>query len=192
VALFAVVALVVIIVYTQMSKPGEAGSSTKQSAPMQTGVMPSQAGPDMAKLASMKAAVEANPTDQNLLVQYGNALYDAAQWESAAEIYERYLKIAPRDADARVDMGIAYYQMGLASDSATGRVLLRKAIGEMKRANAGDPKHQASAFNLGIVFLQLGEIDSSNVWFNRTVALNKDSDLGVKAARILNQHSFSK
>ena len=58
----------------------------------------------------------------------------------------------------------------------------------MREANNASPRHQPSAFNLGVVYLHMQDLDESNKWFRRAVELNKDSDLGKRAQDILNQH----
>jgi Tfp pilus assembly protein PilF len=53
------------------------------------------------------------------------------------------------------------------------------------------PDHQPAAFNLGVVSLAMGDLESSNRWFRRAVELNPSSGLGREAKRILEQHSVT-
>ena len=189
VALTAIIALIAIVVYAQFSKPG-AAPAAPPSASMQTSSFPAKTEPTEAQLSALQTAVEANPDDQTSLLQLSNALYDAGQWGRAVGFYQKYLKLAPKDADARVDLGICFYQLGLGVDSANATAEFQKAVASMRSGFTVAPTHQAAAFNLGIVFLQMGDLDSSNAWFKRCVSLNKDSDLGAKASRMLEQHTF--
>jgi Flp pilus assembly protein TadD len=183
VALLAIVALVGVVVYTQWT-----GDSSRPAAQRQNGA-PAQAV-DPSALLRLQQSVEADPNDADALLHLSNALQDNAQLERAVETYGRYLAIRPKDADARVDMGICLYQLGLA-DSALAPSLFARAVREMRTALAGNPAHQPAAFNLAIVFLQMGSLDSSNAWFSRAVAINKTSDLGTRAQRLLDQHSIA-
>jgi hypothetical protein len=69
--------------------------------------------------------------------------------------------------------------------------MLRTAVQEMELALKYRPDHQPAAFNLGIVHLTMGELETSNRWFSRAVELNPSSELGVRAKRILEQHTIT-
>ena len=47
-----------------------------------------------------------------------------------------------------------------------------------------DP-HQPSAFNLGIVYLHLSDVDSSTIWFRKAVEIDPESDLGKRAQNMI-------
>jgi len=51
----------------------------------------------------------------------------------------------------------------------------------MEEAFKNAPKpHQPSAFNLGVVYLHLSELEESNKWFRKAVEINRESDLGKR------------
>ena len=106
----------------------------------------------------------------------------------AIDAYTKYLKLKPNDPNPRVDMGICYFEMALV-DSDNRSSLIAKSIQEMKSVFDANPTHQPSAFNLGIVNLNAGNLEESNKWFRKTVELNPNSDLGKKAQQMLDQHS---
>jgi Tfp pilus assembly protein PilF len=97
----------------------------------------------------------------------------------AIDTYNKYLHLKPADADARVDLGICYYESG---DSPT-------ALKEMQTALTYDPKHQMALFNLGIVTLNQGNLAQSNEWFKKAIAVNPNTQVGQRAQQILTQHS---
>ncbi|HEX9006677.1 MAG TPA: tetratricopeptide repeat protein [Bacteroidota bacterium] len=191
VALIAIVALLAVVIYTQWGHTPAQGPVSGQ-APA-SGQIPSAASPQIPNptlLFQLEQAAQAKPNDPDARIRLANAQHDAGQFGSAVENYRKYLQLHPDDPDARVDMGICLYQMGL-TDSAKAVPLFRSAVQEMRTAAAANPGHQPAAFNLGIVYLQLGNLDSSNIWFRRAVALNKTSDLGTRAQRILEQHQLA-
>jgi tetratricopeptide (TPR) repeat protein len=141
-------------------------------------------------LQSLEGAVAAHPGDAAAVLRLANGLHDNGMIPRAIEQYQKYLKMHPDDADARVDFGICYDQMGMA-DSAQSAKYYGLAIQEMERALKGTPGHQPAAFNLGIVNLHRGQLEESNAWFKKAVALNKSSELGMRAQQILQQHSFT-
>jgi Tfp pilus assembly protein PilF len=74
-------------------------------------------------------------------------------------------------------------------DTAKGMMLFQQAASEMEAAFADSPRHQTSAFNLGVVNLHMGNLEESNKWFMKAVEIDKNSDLGIRAQKILNQHT---
>ena len=76
-------------------------------------------------------------------------------------------------------------------DSSNAARYFAQAIQEMRTVAESSPRHQPAAFNLGIVNLHMGNLEESNKWFKRAVELGKSTDLGMRAEKILQQHSFS-
>ena len=85
----------------------------------------------------------------------------------------------PNDANARVDMGICYKELGNFTE----------AENAMKTALHYVPNHLNAHFNLGIVYLSEGNLQESNKWFKRTVALDPTSEAGKRAQQLLTQHN---
>ena len=141
----------------------------------------------------LETLVKENPNDVGSKLLLANALHDASMHDlrylqRAIDAYITYLKIKPDDPNARVDLGICYFELGKI-DSTNSAALLRRAIHEMEAAVKGSPNHQAGAFNLGIVQLFSGNFQESNRWFKKAIELNPESDLGKRAKTILEQHS---
>ena len=90
-------------------------------------------------VAPFAEAVQKNPNDFNALVQLGNMYYDARQYPSAIEYYERALKIHPENPDVRTDMGTAYWYAGN----------IEKALSELQMSLKYRPGHPQTLFNLG-------------------------------------------
>jgi tetratricopeptide (TPR) repeat protein/predicted RNA-binding Zn-ribbon protein involved in translation (DUF1610 family) len=187
----AVVVLLGVLIYFQVTGentvrtvPGTAESGSASAAlPPPIAVN----GPTSQELEEMDAAVKARPNDVGALLRLANALHDSRLLPRAIDTYKKYLSLRPKDPDARTDLGICYFQMAQ-TDSANAEPLLRKAAKEMEEAHAANPTHQASAFNLGIVYLHLNDIEQSNSWLRKAAAINAQSDLGIKAQSLLNQH----
>ncbi len=142
-------------------------------------------------LKPLEEAVKASPNDPAALLRLANALHDAGALPRAIEMYGRYLAIKPRDPDARVDMGSCFYQMGLL-DTANAGSYFARALTEMNRAHVDNPTHQPAVFNMGVVNLQMGNLEESNRWFREAVRINPGSDLGKRAQQMLDQHSFTR
>ena len=184
VAVLAIVALVGVVLYTEwFSRPSSSSEPTEpREFPSSQTTKVSSRDVEMARQAA-----DANPSDPSLRLRLGNVQQDAGQYRPAIDSYQKYLGVHPEDANARVDMGVCYYNLGL-SDSLHAFEDFSTAVREMRNAFNRVPTHQTAAFNLGTVFLQMGEMDTSNVWFQRAVAINAQTDLGKRAQKILDQH----
>jgi hypothetical protein len=187
ISIIAVGALVVFLGWLELTRDHGTELHTSVQAP------PALATPMAAaqvNLEPLEAAVAAQPTDAAAVLRLANALHDNGMVPRAIDQYRRYLTMRPGDADARVDLGICYDQLGMV-DSVRADQYYLQAIKEMETALKVTPNHQPAAFNLGIVNLHRGQLEESNAWLKKAVALNKSSELGMRAQQILQQHSFT-
>ena len=144
----------------------------------------------------LQKTVDANPNDAASALRLANLLHDSALHDArflfrAEESYKRYLALSPNDPDARVDLGIIYFELARV-DSMNTDALYSRAINEMQTVAKVNPRHQPAAFNLGIVNLHAGNAEESTRWFQKAVDINPNSDLGARAKRLLEQHSSFK
>lgn len=112
---------------------------------------PSQA--EMQKMADTQAGplvekLKADPTNAELLQNIGNVYYDAQQFPTAIDYYQRALKTEPSNAGVRTDMATAYWYTGNADT----------AIAEFEKSLSYEPTKANTLFNLGIVQWQ-GKMD---------------------------------
>lgn len=136
----------------------------------------------------------ARPEDTGLLLTLANHLHDLGMHDPSAlpraiDVYRTYLGKKPGDPNARVDLGICYFELGR-QDSARRMELVAAAVREMRSVADADPRHQPAAFNLGVVHLYLGAAEESAAWFRKAVAVAPESPLGKRAASLLEQHTF--
>lgn len=159
---------------------------------------PAGVDPDVESLrgdiARLEREADSRPEDAALLLTLANRLHDLGMRDpsvlpGAIGRYERYLRMQPGDPNARVDLGICYFELGR-QDSVRGGELVGAAVREMRAVADADPRHQPAAFNLGVVHLYLGATDESNAWFRKAVAMAPETPLGKRAASLLEQHTF--
>ncbi|MGA2920872.1 MAG: tetratricopeptide repeat protein [Candidatus Sulfotelmatobacter sp.] len=117
-----------------------AGPGTPTPAQMQK-MADTQAGPLIEKL-------KADPANLELLENAGNIYYDAQQYATAIQYYQRALKLQPANTGVRTDMATAYWYAG---DADT-------AIAEFQKSLSYEPTKANTLFNLGIVEWQ-GKMD---------------------------------
>jgi cytochrome c-type biogenesis protein CcmH/NrfG len=120
--------------------PGD--STAHEPTPLQLKQMAdTQAAPLIEKLKS-------DPNNPNLLVSIGNFYYDAQQYATAIDYYQRALKVQPTNTGVRTDMATAYWYTGNADT----------AIAEFQKSLSYEPNKPNALFNLGIVEWQ-GKMD---------------------------------
>ncbi len=137
--------------------PAEAATATTSGPPQAAGSIdastqtPTPA--QMQKMADTQAAplvekLKADPTNAELLGSIGNIYYDAQQYPTAIDYYQRALKVQPANTGIRTDMATAYWYAG---DADT-------AIAEFQKSLSYEPTKANTLFNLGIVEWQ-GKMD---------------------------------
>jgi cytochrome c-type biogenesis protein CcmH/NrfG len=107
----------------------------------------------MLKMAETQAAaliekLKSDPANAELLQNIGNIYYDAQQFPTAIDYYQRALKVEPKNAGVRTDMATAYWYTGNADT----------AIAEFQKSLSYEPNKPNTLFNLGIVEWQ-GKMD---------------------------------
>jgi len=180
----AILGLVAFVIYLEWT-PSRPASPTSTSAPALT----PQTHQHAADLEPLEAAVKAAPNDANALIRLANGQHDAGQFAAAIGTYGRYLRLKPDDPDARVDMGICYFELGRMDTTGSPENYLA-ALRAMQAALDRNPGHQPAVFNIGIVHLAMGNLPESRTWLTKAVAMDKNSELGKRAQSILEQHTF--
>lgn len=152
-----------------------------------TGDFSAHAQQIMEEIGQLQKRVEENPDDTGAMLRLANRLHDVRMFARAITVYEEYLKRKPDDTDARVDLGICFFEVGLA-DEAKREEYFTKAREEMQKALTYNPKHQLAHFNLGIVYLRSGDMRESNSWFKKCYELDPNSETGKRALELYTQH----
>jgi len=132
----------------------------------------------MQMINDLEAKVKQNPEDYKSLLEMAHLKNDSGLFEAAIQNYKTYLDKNPKDADARVDMGVCYFNL---KD-------FPSAIKEMETALTHVPNHQIAHLNLGVVNLSSGNIEKSKEWLKKAYDLNPTSEVGIKAEQLLNNH----
>lgn len=174
--------------YSELTRPYPPSVVQQNPVPAPQSSVPSN------ELRRLEQLVETNPKDAGAVLQLANRLHDAGLADvqylpRAVNTYKQYLALNPSDANARVDLGICYFEIGKL-DSSESAGYFSQAIEQMEAAFQAHPDHQPAAFNLGIVSLFMGDMEGSTNWFRKAVELNPESDLGKRAQNLLSQHSF--
>ena len=131
------------------------------------------------KINELEARVKANPNDKESILALAHLKNDSHMYQQAIIDYKQYLALQPNNADARVDMGVCYYNLGD----------FKTAISEMETALKYNPHHQIAFLNLGIVNLSAGNLDKSKEWLKKAVDENPNNNVGKRAKELLESHT---
>ncbi len=132
----------------------------------------------LSQIMALEEKVKNNPNDLVSLLNLSHLLNDSGFFEKAILNYKKYLAKDPQNVDVIIDMGVCYYQTG-DYDS---------AIKTMEKGIKINPKHQIANFNLGIINSAKGDISRSKEYFEKAVKLDPNSDIGIKAKDLLDNH----
>jgi tetratricopeptide (TPR) repeat protein len=130
------------------------------------------------QINDLEAKIKNNPKDTASILQLAHLKNDSHMFEQAIVNYKEYLALVPNDPDARIDMGICYYNLQN----------YKTAIDEMEEALKYDPKHQIGYLDLGIVNLTAGNFEKSKENLKKAVELDPNSEYGKKAEELLKSH----
>ena len=125
--------------------------------------------------AAMGAGLQNLPTDLNGLVQFGNQSMDAGNFAVAAEAYRRALAINPDDVNVRTDFGACLHSMGLPD----------RALEEFRTVVRQDPAHGIAHFNSGIVFHDMGKLDSAKFYWEKYLQMEPNGPAAAQARELL-------
>jgi TolA-binding protein len=132
----------------------------------------------VSKINELKSIVEKDPNNSSAVLDLANLRFDSGFFEDAAKNYEQYLKFDETNANARIDMAVCYYNMKQ----------FDKAESEIMTALKYSPKHQTAYLNLGVIYLAKQNMGKAKEWFNKTVELDPNTEVGKKAKSLLESH----
>ena len=127
------------------------------------------------QINQLSQALENNPEDHRTRLALANALYDIERFDEALIHYGIFLESNPDDPGARTDMAYGLYKTGN----------LDGAIAELNRVRAQHPRHQPSAFNLGLMYKEKDQPDSVLAYMAITASIDSTSRAGKAALQVL-------
>ena len=166
--------------------PAAAATDASASAPAAGGANTGAQTPtpaEMKRMADTQAApmiekLKADPANVDLLASIGNIYYDAQQYPTAIDYYQRALKVEPANAGVRTDMATAYWYTG---DADT-------AIKEFQKSLSYEPTKANTLFNLGIVEWQgKMDIDKAVVTWQKLLDTNPNYEGKDKVLELMAQ-----
>jgi len=130
-----------VLVQASLTPSAAPAAPARAATPAQTAAPQLPSFAELQAIDGLKEHLAHDPEDLDTRLRLGHALFDAGNYNEAAEHYELYLESRPTDADARTDLGIAYRRTRRSD----------RAADAFRRAIQDAPTHLNAHFNLGIV-----------------------------------------
>jgi len=129
-------------------------------------------------LEMMKKKVDEAPsTDTNNVLELARMMLDSHQATECIPYFERYIKAAPKNTAAMLDLSVAYYQLKQYD----------KAMETTKRILTLSPKHTTGMYNLGAIYATMEKKDLAKKTWENLVSKFPDSDDAKRAKEALKQ-----
>jgi tetratricopeptide (TPR) repeat protein len=176
--LIVIVLIVGVLVGVLISKGGK-GRGPSPQAPT---AMPAQspAADFMQEVKLLEGIVAKEPGNRNAWVELGNKYFDMNQPVKSVEAYDKALAIDGNDPNVLTDQGIMFRALGWYD----------RAITNFSKANALNPGHQQSLYNMGLVYLyDLQQMDKAREAWSRYMALNPTGPAADQVRKFLEGHA---
>ena len=121
------------------------------------------------------SAMGGMPQDYNSLVQLGNQQMDQRNFPMAAEAYRRALALDGSSNAVRTDYGACLHGMGLG----------HRALEEFRKVLNDEPDHPIANFNIGIVYREMGEVDSARAHWNHYLKIDPTGSAAASTRSLL-------
>ncbi len=129
-----------------------------------------------ARIAQAEKILAQDPKNLQAWIQLGNDYFDTEQPQKAINAYDRALELKPDNPNVLTDQGVMYRKVGSYD----------KAIANFEKAQAIDPKHLQSIFNLGLVYADdLKQPDKALKAWNRYLELDSTSPTAQQIKRMV-------
>lgn len=147
------------------------------AAQMQAGDMYAQIGKLNEAIGFYEKGIVLNPANMEANLVLANAYFDAKQFEKAEKLYAKVLETNPQNIDARTDLGTTLVEREKPD--------YERAIGEFKKSLEINPKHEATLFNLAVVYSRKGDAANAQNTLKQLEAINSTSQYVAKLKQFI-------
>ena len=118
------------------------------------------------KLATLKDAVDNNPSDTLAMREYADFLSASHKMNEAIPYYEKILEINPNRADVRFALAVIYYN----------KQDFEKCMDENKKVLSFDPQNQMALYNLGAIAATQGKKGEASEYWNKVISIDAETE----------------
>ena len=128
-----------------------------------------------AGIADLQQSLAIYPDDYKTHLDIGNYYRSIGQYDSAEYHIKQTLRILPNLSVAQSDLGFVYFSEQKYSE----------ALALARTAYLQDTQNPTIMFNMGMIFIQMNELDSARVWMLRTKQLQPDNKMAADYLNLL-------
>ena len=118
-------------------------------------------------LQFLEQANKLRPDTYEVIVQLGNANFDAGRYEQAEEWYTAALRKKPTDVNVRTDLGLTFFFRQPPD--------IDRAVAEYRRSLEQDPRHELTLQNLTAALNATGNAEEARMALARLEAVNPNN-----------------
>ena len=159
-------------------------SPTQATASASTGSVSTTAESQAAAMASaditidaLKERVQQAPNDTSLVNHLAQILHDASRYEEAAEYYNQYLALAPKNVQGWLDLANVY----AAQQDWDNAIKASQSLLDFV------PHHPPAMYNMGAIHANLSNLEEAAFWWTQVRDQEEDTDLAQQAEQNLLQ-----
>jgi tetratricopeptide (TPR) repeat protein len=121
------------------------------------------------------------PTDYGVIVQLGNANFDANKYEDAEKWYTSALAVKSDDVNVRTDLGLTFVFRDPPN--------YERAIQEFKRSLEKDPNHIQTLQNLTVAYTRKGDLTNAKATLAKLESIDPSNEAIPKLRESMNGSS---
>jgi tetratricopeptide (TPR) repeat protein len=159
--------------YIEAAGPRVSAGPLRPMAPVQPGSIPQS---DLAQFATA-TAFQTNSNDPVEIGRQADQFFANKQYDSAARLYERLVKLVPDNVDTYNNLGITLQYLGRSDE----------ALRWLNEGVTVDAGYQRIWLTLGYVNIQAGNTEEARTALTKALEMNADNDIGQSAANMLAQ-----
>jgi len=129
------------------------------------------------QINDLKAALETNPSDTTAMLSLAQMYEIAGRYETAAEYYQKYLKLYPNTPQVEMALANTQFRQGRFDDA------LKVVTGLLKR----HPKNELALYNLGVLYAHANKTDEAVKAWQKVIDLNPKGDMARAAQEGIKQ-----
>jgi len=128
-----------------------------------------------AKIKALVEKLKQNPASPELNIQVGNQLFDIGNFSEASGYYQRALVTDSGNVAARIDLAVCFFNVENYD----------QAIKNMRIALRLAPDHQKGLFNMGVMYMAVGQQDSTQKYWKHLISAFPSSDEAKRARELM-------
>ena len=133
--------------------------------------------PSQEEIDAVAEQLNADPENVELNTKMGNLLFDSGKFQEAIPFYQKSLAKAPNNPDVIVDLGVCFFNL---QDYPAAQEKFEAAL-------KIDKDHINALYNMGVVAVQLGDVDRLIHFWGVLRDVAPNSQQAVRATQILEQ-----